>query len=115
MSNDDWLAKALRRDDLGPEQPPNLTQAIEEHLSAANDSFPTSGVFSVRDMHTALCVMQRQQRVPVTMLARLWGLQNDDEATKVVTCMSDFSVVDTARGEEDGVSCVTLDDLVHDV
>jgi hypothetical protein len=114
MSDGDSLAEALKRVDLGPDQVANLTQVNEENVSAANDSFSASGRFSVVDMHSALCVIQKQQRVPVTMLARLWGLQNEDEATRVIMCMSDFSIVDSACREEDGVLCITLHDLVHD-
>jgi WD40 repeat protein len=104
-----------KRVDLGTVQYQNLTEVVEASLSAANDSFLASDRFSIFDMHSALCVMQKQQRVPVTILARLWDLKNVDDAAEVVMCMSDCSIVDTACRQDDGVLCITLHDLVHDV
>jgi NB-ARC domain len=101
------------RVDVGTVQYPDFTRVIESSLSAANASFSSSGKFSIADMHDALSMLQKQQWVPVTMLTRLWGLRNEDEATEVVTCMSEFSLVDKCDGS--GVVGILLHDLVHDV
>jgi hypothetical protein len=108
--------------DLGTVQYPGLRPVIEasvsaanDSFSAANDSFSTIGEFSIVDMHSALSVMQKQQWVPVTMLGRLRCLQDEDEATEVSTCISEFSIVNKACREGDGVVGITLHDLVYDV
>jgi hypothetical protein len=49
------------------------------------------------------------------MLARFWGLRNDDEATEVVTCMSEFGIDFELRRKGDNAVCITLHDLTHDV
>ncbi len=54
---------------------------------------------SVCDLYTSLCVLEHQAWVPVSVLRRLWQL-DEDEAMDVVHLFSDMSLASVRLGGE---------------
>ena len=77
------------------------------------DSSGSEGSPSFADMHRALCVMKKQDVIPLAVLRDLWGV-DVDIAGKYATQMKSVGLVeirDLANTESQGVS---LHDLTHD-
>jgi hypothetical protein len=80
----------------------------------ARDSFSSSDKVYFVDEISSLSLLQKQQCVPVPMLARIWGLRNEDEATEVVTWCRHSALSSRCAGKVTCVVCITLHDLTHD-
>jgi hypothetical protein len=52
----------------------------------------TSGFLSLEMMYTALCVMQSQGWAPVSMLRRLWGLEDVVDAREIAELFVNFGL-----------------------
>ncbi|CDF37855.1 NB-ARC protein [Chondrus crispus] len=78
------------------------------------DSSSSEGSPCFADMHRALCVMKKQDVIPLGVLRDLWGTGDASIARKYATQMSSVGLVDIrilANTESQGVS---LHDLTHD-
>ncbi|CDF40582.1 WD40-repeat containing protein, partial [Chondrus crispus] len=78
------------------------------------DSSGSEGSPCFADMHRALCVMKKQDVIPLGVLRDLWGTGDVSIARKYATQMSSVGLVDIrvlANTESQGVS---LHDLTHD-
>ena len=72
--------------------------------------------YSFGEMHRSLCIVQKQQWVPLSMLCRLWNLPSINEASLVAGKMSEVGLLDVTfkRFGEVDMKGVKLHDLVHD-
>ena len=70
---------------------------------------------SVSELHRGLCVLQKQQWAPVTMLSCLWGV-DEDEAENVCEMMEGISVFEIEHRVVNGsmVMGARMHDLIHD-
>ena len=74
-----------------------------------------SGARSLSELHRALCVLQKQQWAPVTMLSCLWGV-DEGEAESICKMLEEISACEieyrVVNGSE--VKGVRVHDLVHE-
>ena len=68
-------------------------------------------------MYRSLCVLKKQQWVPVSMLCRLWNIASDADAEMIADKLSEFGLVDVQFRKigDIEVKGIQLHDLVHDV
>lgn len=99
--------------------------ALESSLSAALDildspqqaKLPSGLKFSVREMHRALAVLNKQGWAPTAMLQRLWDLVEDEFLTvQVMELLEDFGLAELEVRRYGGTSVegLRVHDLIHD-
>lgn len=66
-----------------------------------------------REKFRALCVIRKQQTVPLRMLQRLWNLEGLDETELIVNTLSDVSLIQCV--DVDDVFCIQLHDLILEI
>ena len=69
------------------------------------------------EMHRSLCVLKKQQWVPVTMLCQLWNTTSYEDADFIADMLCEVGLVDVQFRKigDNEVKGVQLHDLVHDV
>ncbi len=80
----------------------SLNASILLSLEFLQDEFVTRKLKtdrSISDLYTSLCILEHQAWVPVSVLRRLWQL-DEDEAMAVVHLFSDMSLATLRRGSE---------------
>ncbi|PXF39808.1 Vegetative incompatibility protein HET-E-1 [Gracilariopsis chorda] len=85
---------------------PNIVDISLEVLEKSSDGR------SYQQLFKALCVIQKQQTVPIRMLQKLWDLNQIDEAKEVVQKFCTVSIVQKCT---DGSTCIQLHDLILDI
>ena len=99
----------------------SLTRALHVSISfldstrSEDDVARTSYIYA--EMHCSLCVLKKQQWVPVTMLCRLWNTTSYEDADFIANMLSEVGVVEVhfRKIDDTEVKGVQLHDVVHDV
>ncbi|CDF36531.1 WD40-repeat containing [Chondrus crispus] len=78
------------------------------------DSRGSEGFPRFADMHRALCVMKKQDVIPVAVLKHLWGTRDVNIAKKYATQMNSVGLVDIRVLSNTKSQVVSLHDLTHD-
>ncbi|CDF38974.1 WD40-repeat containing protein [Chondrus crispus] len=84
---------------------------LESNSKAAGEQTFSSGL-SHREMHRGLCVMEKQDWIPVSVLKDLWETDDENAAEKLAMQMSNVGLVDFEYGR--GCAGLRMHDLTLD-
>lgn len=81
---------------------------LDSELQKMTGSFDIVPVYSMHEMYASLCVLKKQQWVPVAVLARMWAV-DDNSAERVALLFSSMSLGKTSVRQNDaGVKEIRL-------
>lgn len=75
--------------------------ALEDEVQKSRNGLQLLTSFSVHDLYTSLCVLQNQQFAPVSVLARMWNV-NESNAIDICTISSSMSLAKISKQVFDG-------------
>ncbi|CDF37477.1 WD40-repeat containing protein [Chondrus crispus] len=114
-----YVSKMKRRNTIREESPKDGYSSLNTTLhtsldileSNAGSSGETVGEFSFRKMHRSLCVMKKQDRIPLSLVGDLWEM--DEERTE--WCAKEMERVGLVELQyEKGCGGLRVHDLTHD-
>ena len=93
----------------------HVSTSILDSTRSEDDVARTS--YSWAEMHRSLCVLKKQQWVPVTMLCQLWNTASYEDADFIADMLSEIGLVDVQFRKIDDIEVkgVQLHDVVHDI
>lgn len=101
---DKYLKDLRENANLGASIMDSAIQLSLKYLGAEqnekSDSIDTFHMYSIREMYTSLCVLDKQQWIPLSVLARMWAV-DDMSARRIALSFSSMSLAKTSVQQTD--------------